>query len=280
MLLQSVSQSLAGRSSIRYLLPFSYRELSESGWTATSIENQLFYGCYPPVLHHLKASSAWLDSYIQTYIERDVRLIRNVSDLGQFRRFIKLCAGRVGQIIDFSSIGRDVGLTHNTVRDWIGILETGFIAFRLEPFYKNFSKRVIKSPKLYFYDTGLLCRLLGIGSPEELNISSFRGAIFENWCVMESYKSILNRGEQPQIYFWKDKTFEVDLLIETGIEKISAWEYKSSVSMPAGALEGPNSLEKIMTGYEITKSAVYAGSGNQNRSNGTILDWKSFAQNL
>jgi predicted AAA+ superfamily ATPase len=280
LLLQSISQSLAGRTSIRHLLPFSYSELASSVGDRHEIEDQLFYGFYPAVWNQLSASGAWLDSYIQTYIERDVRLIRNVTDLGQFRRFLKLCAGRASQILDLSSLGKDVGLSHNSVREWIGVLETGFIAYRLEPFYQNFSKRVIKSPKLYFYDTGVLCRLLAIGNSKDLELSPFRGAIFENWCVNECLKSLLNRGQQPSVYFWKDKSMEVDIVMEMGAGKISAFECKSSVTSPSNALEGPNYLQKVMTGYNISKSVVYAGSGNQTRSDGSILDWRSFALGL
>jgi len=277
LLLETVSQSLAGRTSVRHLLPFSYAELASGLCALPTIEDQLFYGAYPLAINGLDAASAWLDSYIQTYIERDVRLIRNVGDLGQFRRFVRICAGRAGQILDLSSIGNDVGLTHNTVRDWVGVLEAGFIAFRLEPFYRNFSKRLIKSPKLFFYDTGVLCRLLGINSPPDLHFSPFRGAIFENWCVVECLKSFYNRGRQPGLYFWKDKAAEVDIVMEISAGKIAAFECKSSVTPPAFALKGPGYLVKVMREMEVSGSAIYAGTEKQLRNEGPVIPWAEFA---
>ena len=281
LLLQSISQSLAGRTAVRHLLPFSYQELATHGRPYQSIEDTLFFGGYPPVLNNPSHAVSWIDSYTQTYIERDVRLLRNVTDLGQFRRFLKLCAGRTGQLLDLSSLGRDAGVTHNTIRDWISILETGFIAFRLEPYHQNFSKRIIKSPKLYFYDTGVLCRLLGISAPEDLKLSPFRGVIFENWCVLEALKSLYNQGKTGSIYFWKDKLFEVDLLIERSSRSITAFECKSSVTPPSSeALQGYRYLVGLMHEYELSGGAVYAGSEHQLRTEGEILDWRRFAQKV
>ncbi len=280
-LLESVSQSLAGRTSIRSLLPFSHQEVAARRNSYKSIEDALFYGGYPPVFNDPSGAIAWIDSYIQTYVERDVRLIRNVTDLGQFRRFLKLCVGRAGQVLDLSSLGRDTGITHNTIRDWIGVLETGFIAFRLEPYHQNFSKRVIKSPKLYFYDTGVLCRLLGVGAPHDLKISPFRGAIFENWCVVEVLKSLCNRGHSPNIYFWKDKVAEVDILIERSARTIEAFECKSSITPPSSeALHGYRYLKNLMREYDLSGGAVYAGLERQLRTEGEILDSRSFAEKM
>jgi predicted AAA+ superfamily ATPase len=278
LLLESVSQSLAGRTSIRNLLPFSYQELAAHQQAFSTVEDAIFYGSYPPVVNYPTGAVSWLDSYIQTYLERDVRLIRNVNDLGQFRRFLKMCAGRAAQILDLSSIGRDTGVTHNTIRDWIGILETGFIAFRLQPYHLNFSKRLIKNPKLYFYDTGVLCRLLGIASPHDLHISPFRGALFENWCVVECLKSLYNRGNTANIYFWKDKAAEVDIVLEHASRKIVTYECKSSLTLPtADALRGAKYLKKIMAEFDVTGRAVYAGSETQQRTDGDVLGWASFA---
>ena len=282
LLLQSISQSLAGRTSVRHLLPFSYQELAVHGRSYQSIEETLFFGGYPPVFNNTSEAISWIDSYTQTYIERDVRLIRNVTDLGQFRRFLKLCAGRAGQILDLSSLGRDAGVTHNTIRDWLSVLETGFIAFRLEPFHQNFSKRVIKSPKIFFYDTGILCRLLGISTPEDLSLSPYRGAIFENWCIVEALKSLYNKGGSSSIYFWKDKLIEVDLLIERSSRSIAAFECKSSKTPPPSseALQGYRYLKNLMQGYELSGGAVYAGSEYQRRTEGEVFDWRGFAEKV
>ena len=280
LLLQQVSQSLAGRTSIRHLLPFSYSEVNSHGVAFSSIEENLFFGGYPLVYHQPHASGSWLDSYIQTYVERDVRMIRNVSDLATFRRFVRLCAGRASQILDLSGIGADAGLTHNTVRQWIGVLEAGFIAFRLEPYFRNFSKRIIKSPKLYFYDTGLLCRLLEIRTARDLETSPFRGAVFENWCVLEALKAYHNRGERPGIYFWRDQSMEVDLLMELSTTRIAAIECKSGLTPPSDALKSPASLVNIMQGMNVSPAVIYGGLERQQRSDGQLLGWSEFADQL
>ncbi len=280
LLLEQVSQSLAGRTSIRHLLPFSYSEVHPQGVAFSSLEENLYFGGYPQIYHQPKACRAWLDSYIQTYVERDVRMIRNVSDLATFRRFVRLCAGRASQLLDLSGIGSDAGLTHNTVRQWIGVLEAGFIAFRLEPYFKNFSKRIIKSPKLYFYDTGLLCRLLDIRNPKDLETSPFRGAVFENWCVLEALKAYHNRGERPGIYFWRDQAIEVDLLMELSASRMAAIECKSGLTPPSDALNSPKSLVNIMHGMQVSPAVIYGGSETQKRSDGPLLSWNTFGNQL
>jgi uncharacterized protein len=280
LLLEHVSQSLAGRTSIRHLLPFSYSEVNAQGADFATIEENLFYGGYPLVYQHPQASGAWLDSYIQTYVERDVRTIRNVSDLATFRRFVRLCAGRASQLLDLSGIGADAGLTHNTVRQWVGVMEAGFIAFRLEPYFRNFSKRIIKSPKLYFYDTGLLCRLLEIRSARDLETSSFRGAIFENWCVLEALKAYHNRGERPGIYFWRDQSMEVDLLMELSPDSLAAIECKSGLTPPRDALQSPGALRNIMKGLAVSPAVIYGGTESQQRSDGKLLGWSVFGDQL
>ena len=280
LLLEQVSQSLAGRTSIRHLLPFSYGEIKSSGFRPKTIEDAMYFGGYPPIYHHRESVTAWLDSYIQTYVERDVRLIRNVTDLSAFRRFVRLCAGRASQLLDLSGLGADAGLTHGTVKQWIGVLEAGFIAFRLEPYFRNFSKRIIKSPKLYFYDTGLLCRLLDIRSSRDLETSPFRGAVFENWCIVEALKAHLNRGLRPGIYFWRDQSIEVDLVMELSASEVAAIEFKSGLTPPSDALKAPQSLQKIMKGLKVSPAVVYGGEDNQLRSEGKILGWSSVAEQL
>ena len=280
LLLEAVSQSLAGRTSIRNLMPFSYSEVRAQQSAFSTLEETLFFGGYPLVFQNPEASGTWLDSYIQTYVERDVRMIRNVGDLATFRRFVRLCAGRAGQLIDLSGIGGDAGITHNTVRQWIGVLEAGFIAFRLEPYFRNFSKRIIKSPKLYFYDTGLLCRLLDIRSTKDLETSPFRGAVFENWCVLEALKAYHNKGERPGIYFWRDQSMEVDLLMNLSSTTIAAIECKSGLTPVSHALNSPKALKNIMKDIQVHPTLVYGGETSQQRSDGTILCWSEFANQL
>jgi predicted AAA+ superfamily ATPase len=279
-LLQSVSQSLAGRTSVRHLLPFSYAELLHSEHIPSNLEATMFYGGYPPALEYKEDARAWFDSYIQTYIERDVRLIRNVNDLGTFRRFLRLCAGRAGQLLDQSGIGNDAGVSHNTVRDWINVLEAGFIAFRLEPYFNNFSKRIIKSPKLYFYDTGILCRLLEIRSPEELTAHPFRGAVFENWCIVEALKRIYSGGDAPSVYFWRDQVIEVDMLLKLKSNKLHAIECKSAATPDVSFIDSALTFKSIAKGIDVDASVVYGGDQTQNRSQGNFIGWQDYSRLL
>ncbi len=278
LLLDHVSQSLAGRTAIRHLLPLSYTELKSAGGSTITLEEHLLRGGYPLVHDAPSVAATWLDSYAETYVERDVRSIRNISDLNAFRRFLRLCAGRASQILDLTGIGNDAGLSHNTVKSWMDILETGFIAFRFEPYFKNFSKRIIKSPKIYFYDTGLLCRILDIRSASELTLSPFRGAVFENWCVVESLKTFYNRGERPRAFFWRDQTFEVDILLQLSANRLMAIECKSSATPLADFIKAPLKLEKIVTSSELEASVVYGGAETQTRSTGTFYSWRELGE--
>lgn len=277
LLLEQVSQSLAGRTAVRHLLPFSHQELTQADLEPKMLEDALFAGGYPMAQAAPETTIAWLDSYIQTYVERDVRMIRNVSDLSTFRRFLRLCAGRASQLLDLSGIGGDAGISHNTVNQWIGVLEAGFIAFRLEPYFKSFSKRIIKSPKLFFYDTGLLCRLLDIRSPRDLVLSPLRGAIFENWCVVEALKWYHNHGQRPGLYFWRDQSIEVDILAEKGALHLAAIECKSSVTPPPAALKNPIALISIMKGNQIDPVVVFGGDESHSRTQGSLFSWRDFA---
>ncbi len=280
LLLDHVSQSLAGRTAIRHLLPLSYIELQDAGGATATLEEHLLRGGYPLVHDAPEAATTWLDSYAQTYVERDVRSIRNISDLNAFRRFLRLCAGRASQLLDLTGIGNDAGLSHNTVKSWMDILETGFIAFRFEPYFKNFSKRIIKSPKIYFYDTGLLCRILDIRSPNDLTLSPFRGAVFENWCVVESLKAFYNRGERPRAFFWRDQTFEVDILLQLSADQLMAIECKSSATPLAEFIKAPLKLKKIVTDSDLEPAVVYGGAETQVRSTGAFYSWRTLGKKI
>jgi predicted AAA+ superfamily ATPase len=279
LLLEKTSQSLAGRTAIRNLLPFSFHELQDSGERSLQLEEVLFRGGYPLMQNVTTSSSAWLDSYIQTYVERDVRQIRNVTDLATFQRFVRLCAGRASQLLDLSGLGGDCGISHNTAKDWISVLEAGFIAFRLEPFHRNFSKRIVKSPKLYFYDTGLLCRLLDIRTPSDLVNHPFRGAVFENWCVLESMKAALNDGRRPALYFWRDQQIEVDLLIERSVNEFDAIECKSSATAITDFISSPLKLKALASG-KVNPLVVYGGDETQKRTVGVFYGWQAFSKAL
>ena len=212
---QHISQTLAGRISIQTLLPFSIEELQEANRLPEDPFTTLFQGFYPPIYTKAIDPQDWYKGYVQTYVERDARQIRNISDLSVFQKFVKLCAGRIGQLLNLTSLSNDCGISVNTARSWISILEASYIIFLLQPHHKNFSKRLIKSPKLYFYDPGLASYLLGIESPKMLFQHYLRGGLFESMVLCNLMKQRFNAGKTSNLYFWRDKTgLEVDCLIE------------------------------------------------------------------
>jgi hypothetical protein len=221
-----ISQSLSGRIGMITLLPLSLSELNVSEDPFTSI----FKGGYP-ILHNLNMHPLdFYPSYIQTYIERDVRQLKNIENFSRFQTFLKLCAGRIGQIINFSSLAQDCGISHTTARQWLNIMEASYIVFFLQPFYKNFSKRLIKMPKLYFYDTGIACTLLGLEKEEQLRTHYLKGALYENLVILELLKGRLNLGLPTNCYFWRDQTgHEIDFITEYG-GVIRAIEIKSNAT--------------------------------------------------
>ncbi len=229
LLMEKVSQSLAGRCGVLHLLPFSRFELEsqpapdltspahlfENTQTRLACWQTLRTGFYPRIHDRHIPAELWLADYLRTYIERDVRMLVNVGDLETFERFLKLCAGRTGQILNFASLANDCGVSVDTARRWISILKTSFIVFLLTPHHQNFNKRIIKSPKLFFCDTGLASHLLGIRTDEQLDSHPARGALFENFVVAEAFKAYTHQRREPPIYYWRDQTgHEVDLLIE------------------------------------------------------------------
>lgn len=223
---QHITQSLAGRVGMVTLLPLSLAELSTEKFP--SVMESIFNGGYPALHKSNIPPRIFYPSYIQTYLERDVRQIKNISNYTLFHNFLKLCAGRVGQMINFSDLARDAGIATTTARAWLNILNASYIVFFLPPFHTNFSKRITKMPKLYFYDTGLVCALLGIEASIQLDSHYFKGALFENLVVLEILKSRLNQGALPSLYYWRDHTgHEIDLLGEWG-GGLHAVEIKSS----------------------------------------------------
>jgi len=230
-LMESITQSLAGRVGTVRLLPFSHAELTDAGRQANTLEEALFKGGYPPIFDEPRADPLrWLNAYLRTYVERDVRLIVNVRDLSAFQRFLSLCAGSTGQLLNTARLGADCGISHATVRAWLSVLEAGFVLTLLKAHHEKFRKRLVKAPKLYFLDTGLLVRLLQIETPNQLRVHPLRGAVFENWVLAELLKSYLNQGREPQMFFWRDHVgHEVDLLRDSG-SRLDAWECKSGMT--------------------------------------------------
>lgn len=278
LLMEKVSQSLAGRTFIAKLLPFTRSELLQYPQSAPqSLEASLFYGGYPRIFDKQLPPQQWLEQYYQTYVERDVRQLIRVGEVDLFDRFTRLCAGRVGQLINFSSLANDCGISAPTASSWLSALKTSFICFSLAPHFRNFSKRLVKSPKLYFYDTGLLCYLLRIKSPQDLTSHSLRGHIFENWVISEAIKSQWNMGQEPNFYFWRDSNgHEVDLLRDEG-KFLYPIEIKSAMTFHPDfikTLVHLNDLQgKKFTGIPLG-TCVYGGEESFDFKNYRIQSWK------
>lgn len=271
LLQENISQSLAGRVGYLHLLPLTLHEIKAA---AGSINEHIFKGGYPSLYSTDVDPSRWYANYISTYVERDVRLIKNITNLLSFERFIKLCAGRIGQLLNLTSLAVEVGIDSKTISSWIGILETSFVVFRLQPYYKNYNKRIVKMPKLYFYDTGLASALLGVQNSSQIDFHPFRGALFENLVIVDLLKTRLNKAKTNNLYFWRDNTgHEIDLLVDTGLELIPI-EIKSGQTVNNDYFKGIlywNKLTQTEGGY-----VIYGGSTIQKRSNNiTVLPYLS-----
>jgi predicted AAA+ superfamily ATPase len=272
LLLEKISQSLAGRTAIVHLLPLSTHELFEAHYTFDDPFVLLQKGFYPRIYDQNIPAIDWYKNYINTYIERDVRQIKSISDLSKFQLFIKLCAGRIGQLLNMSSLASDCGIDHATARSWLSILEASFIVFLLRPHHKNFNKRLVKQPKLYFYDTGIASYLLGIHNPEDLIIHFMKGPLFENYVMTELVKRSFNRGREHNLNFWRDSHgHEVDVIITSG-QKLIPLEIKASSTL------SQEQFKALVYWKHLTNDGkgylVYAGDTSQQRSVATVLSWK------
>lgn len=274
LLMERISQSLAGRTSVLKLFPFSIAELQATNILPNDLDEVLLKGCYPRLYDKKITAKEYFTSYLQTYVECDVRLLRNIIDMTAFKRFLKLCAANVGSVLNVASLAKDAGISVVTANSWITILEASFVLLRLPPYYKNFSKRVIKSSKIYFCDTGLLCNLLNIFNREQLQESNLRGAIFENLIVIELMKAALFKGEEPQLYFWRDTNQnEVDLLRETD-GKLEAIEIKSGETKNQKFYDGLKKFSEV-SGISLSDTkVVYGGSDSYRGENQKFISWK------
>ena len=260
LLSKQISQSLAGRTAVFTLLPFSIQELKNGGIKTSAWNDLAWKGFYPRLFDKKIQPADFYGSYINTYIERDVRLTLNISDLKAFNSFLKICAGRAGQIINYSQMANDIGISPNTVKGWLSILESSYITFSLQPYFNNFNKRLVKSPKLYFFDTGLLCFLLGIKNAKELHTHPFKGAIFENLIIAELHKTQFNKALQPQLYYWRDKTgHEIDCLILQAHNKFEAIEIKAGSTFNADYFSNLNYFAEISHLKSQQKHVIYNG---------------------
>ena len=275
-LLESVSQSLAGRTAVYNLLPLTRGETIRFPRHPETLNETLFTGSYPRIFDEGQEASDWLGSYIATYIERDVRTISNVGDLTTFQRFVTLCAGRTAQLLNYSSLAGDCGISQPTAKAWLSILETSFIAFRLPVLHTNLRKRLVKMPKLHFYDTGLVCWLLGIRTPEQLRAHPLRGAIFETWVVSEVAKHRANQGEANGISFYRDRNgAEADLIVENPIGATIV-EAKSSETASSNLFDGSKRVRRHLaqSTHRCSVVVVYGGDQPQRRGTDSLIPWR------
>ena len=275
LLSEKISQSLAGRAVILNLLPFSLYELSEKIHRSMGLDDFLFRGFFPRIYDKNINPVDFYPSYIQAYIERDVRQIKNVTNLYDFNRFLKLCAGRTGQLLNLTSLANDCGISVNTAKAWISVLEQSFIIFLLKPYYRNFNKRTVKMPKLYFYDTGLICSLLGLEDKKQLMTHYLRGSLFENFIILEILKSRFNNGRSSNLYFWRNNHGnEIDCVVEKP-DNLYAIEIKSGRTFSSDFFRGINYWNKIAGSISGRSFVVYGGKTNRKTPAGELISWEN-----
>lgn len=271
---EKISQSLAGRTRIVELFPMQRAELPKRE-RFDSVYQTLYYGGYPRIFDQRLDPTEWLEDYYRTYVERDVRLLLNVGDLNTFDRFVRLCAGRIGQLINYDSLASDAGVSQPTAKAWLSVLQTSYICFLLEPHYRNFSKRIIKSPKLYFMDTGLLCYLLRIRSPDQIPSYPLIGSIFENWVISETKKAFHHQGREAPLYFWRDQHgHEVDLVIDQG-PSLYCIEIKSGQTFQKSFIKSINWLNHLQN--RQGGACIYGGDRDFQINEITVHSWKNVA---
>ena len=278
-LIEAITQSLAGRTGLLTLLPFSFAELDAVGRAPATVDDLLYAGLYPPLYDRPIEPSIWHQDYISTYLERDVRQLLNIQDLATFQRFVQLCAGRIGQLLNVSSLASDAGITRITADAWLSVLQASHLLTMVRPWFTNLSKRLIKTPKLYFCDPGLAAWLLGIRQVSHLQSHPLRGALFENWVITELLKSQANGGLTPLLHFLRDKEgHEIDALIQTGPSAFHAVEIKSGETVPSDAFKGLRFWQSQLNGQNLTPWLVYGGATRQDRTHATVLPWRQIAE--
>ena len=279
-LLSGITQSLAGRVGMIQLLPFCTRELEKAKKMSAALEDLLLKGFYPPLYDRALSPGDWFSAYVSTYVERDVRQLINVRDLSVFQRFFKMCAARTGQILNLSSLAADCGITHNTAAAWISVLEASYLIYLLRPHHRNFNKRLIKAPKLYFYDAGLAAWLLGIQDAKQLRFHAQRGALFETFVVTEVLKSRMNAGLPLNLYYWRDsKGLEIDLLLENG-EQLIPVEIKSGQTVASDFFDSLKHWTKLSGMADQSAWLVYGGDRELSQGPISIVPWKMIASSL
>ena len=275
LLMERISQSLAGRTAVMKMAPLSVRELSHASLLPESLNDWLVTGGYPRIYDTGIEPADFFPNYVQTYLERDVRLLRNIGDMSQFVRFLKLCAGRVAQLLNVASLATECGISVPTANAWLSILETSYTIFLLKPYYKNFNKRLVKSPKLYFCDTGLAASLLGLENSQQMETHYLRGELFENMVIAEFVKQAYAEGREPNLYFWRDSNNdEVDLLCERG-GNLECYEIKSAATMHTDHFSSLKTFAKHAQLDTNRLHVVYGGVQDIQTSNGDYISWEN-----
>jgi predicted AAA+ superfamily ATPase len=274
-----VSQSLAGRTALLTLLPLSLDEVRRFPGAPVDLLTTLWTGGYPAILDRQVDAADWLSAYIGTYVERDVRQLLNVENLTTFQTFLRLAAGRSAQLLNLSALGADAGVTHGTARAWVSVLEASYVAFRLPAFHASVTTRLVKTPKLHLYDSGVLCHLLGIRFPAQVRDHPLRGAIFETWVVSEIVKARVHRGLPPGVSHFRDrKGVEVDVLVDAA-DRVVAVETKSGQTVAADFFASLRSFASVYGGTRrprpLERVVVYGGVTRERRSEATVLPWSA-----
>ena len=277
-LMEPITQSLAGRVAIFKLLPLDFIELKEAKLLAKDPLDQMIHGFYPAIYSRKLSPSAFYSNYVQTYVNRDVTELLSVQDSRQFQNFLGLCAARAGQLLNLSALANEAGISQPTAKSWLSAMESSYLTFQLYTFYKNFSKRIVKSPKLYFYDTGLVCHLLKITKKETILTHPIKGALFENLVISEFYKQMHHGYQLESPWFWRDSNGnEVDLLLDKGVS-LEIFEIKASETIMTKNFDGLAKFEGISDIPISKKGLVHAGDLNQKRSYGQVISWKEFSE--
>lgn len=272
-LMKNITQSLAGRVALFKLFPFDFQELKSEGLMTGDYAEVMLRGFYPALFDRDIPSKTFYNNYIQTYVERDIAELVNIRDMRTFRVFLSMCASRAGQLLNLNSLANDCGITQPTAKAWISLLESSYVIYLLQPYHKNFDKRVIKSPKLYFYDTGLLCHLLKIRDVEQIRLHSFKGNLFENMIISEMVKRNYHRNAMEEFWFWRDSNGnEVDVIRQYD-ELLDIFEIKSTRTLKPELFKGLDYFHNLAKDEVKSKTLVYTGDESQNRTGVQVLAW-------
>lgn len=277
-LLQNITQTLAGRVALFKLLPLDFTELNQAQLLLDDPIEMAIKGAYPAIHARGIDSIVFYRNYVETYVERDVTELLRVKDTGQFKRFIKLCANRAGQLLNISALSNEAGVAYNTAKEWLSVLESSYIIFLLQPYHENRNKRLVKTPKLYFYDTGLLCFLLGIRDKKQLFKDRQMGSIFENMIISEHQKALQHKYLNQDLYFWRDSNGEEIDLLWKNRDTYFATEIKATKTIKSDLFQQLDKFESYMTPDTVQKNLVYGGNESQKRTKYNVISWREASE--